>query len=466
MRGVDNMLTSHESLDSNPHSMWEQCLEKIEDRVGPHSFETWFRTTNFSYTPDGNPCIEVPNQFFADFIEEHFSGLIKEILSGYRIDTAALSFFPIKKDWDIIKPITKTLTETRAKKVPTKVINTNTFHPDYTFDKFVVGDSNRFAHDPCLAVAEAPGKTSFNPLTIYGGTGLGKTHLLQAIGHFAQTEDTAENIIYITSQEFINQYMNHIRNKKDSTSFYKKFNGVELLLIDDIHFFSGKPGTQKEFYRIFNRLLLQKKQIVLSSDRPPEKISDMMEHIINRFMGGLITDIQPPNFETRIAILKKKAEIDGISLPEEVVQCIAGYITSNVRELEGTLIKIIASASFTGKDITIEAVHEIFGDIISRKNHRLTVQIIQKKVAEYFGISAHQLRAHTRKRNVSYPRNIAMYLCKKWTKQALRTIGLDFGGRDYSTVIHACKKIEAEMEEDNELRKHIKILDAILKPMA
>ncbi len=460
------MLTTQKTLDNTLDSFWEQCLEKIEDKVGPHSFETWFRTTSFSYTSDGTPCIEVPNQFFADFIEEHFCELIKDILSACGINTKCLVFVPTEKDWNIIQPMSETITKTRDSLIPKKVINTTAFHPEYTFDSFVVGDNNRFAFAPCLAVAEAPGKTSFNPLTIYGGTGLGKTHLLQAIGHFAQTESTAENIIYITSQEFINQYMNYIRNRKDSTSFYKRFADVELLLIDDIHFFSGKPSTQKEFYRIFNRLLLQKKQIVLSSDRPPEKIPDMMEHIINRFMGGLIADIQPPNFETRIAILKKKAESDGIALPEEVLQYIAGHITSNVRELEGTLIKLIASASFTGKVISLEAAQEIFGDVISRKDHRLSISTIQNKVADHFGISVHQLRAHTRKRNVTYPRNIAMYLCKKWTKQALRTIGLDFGGRDYSTVIHACRKIEEEMEQDLELRNHIEILNAVLKPMA
>lgn len=460
------MLTTPNSLDNSHASIWEQCLVKIEDKVGPHSFETWFRTTNLSYSPGGYPCIEVPNQFFADFIEEHFSQIIKDALAEQGISTNQVTFIPLKKKWNILKPITETLIKTCIKKKSKKLINTYTFHPDYTFDSFVVGDSNRFAHATCLAVAEAPGKTSFNPLTLYGGTGLGKTHLLQAIGHFAQCENTVEKIIYITSQEFINQYMNYIRNKKDSTSFYKKFFGVELLLIDDIHFLSGKPGTQKEFYRIFNRLLLQKKQIVLSSDRPPEKIPDMMEHIINRFMGGLITDIQPPNFETRIAILKKKAQIDGISLPEEVLQFIASHITSNVRELEGTLIKLIASASFTGKEITLEATHEIFCDVISRKKQRLTIQVVQTKVAEHFGISVNQLRAHTRKRNITIPRNIAMYLCKKWTKQAFRTIGLDFGGRDYSTVIHAFKKIEKDLEKDKKLLKHIKILDTVLKPLA
>ena len=251
-------------------------------------------------------------------------------------------------------------------------------------------------------------------------------------------------------------------HQKDSTSFYKKFTSVDLLLIDDIHFFSGKPGTQKEFYRIFNKLLLERKQIVLSSDRPPDKIPDMKEHIISRFMGGLIADIQPPNLETRMAIIRKKAETDGISLPNEVVQFIASNITSNVRELEGTLIKLIASSSFTGKDITLDVAQELCGDVISRKNERVSIRHIQKKVAEFFNLSSNQLSAHTRKRDVSYPRSIAMYLCKKLTSQSLRTIGLDFGGRDYSTVIHSCKKIGSDLGKNRELRKKIEAIETAI----
>ncbi|HON11377.1 MAG TPA: chromosomal replication initiator protein DnaA, partial [Chitinispirillaceae bacterium] len=332
-------------------------------------------------------------------------------------------------------------------------------------DKFVVGDSNRMAAAAALAVAAAPGKTSFNPLVIYGGTGLGKTHLLQAIGSFAQAEITAENVTYLTSEEFTNQYINYVINKKDSTSFYRKFAKVDLLLIDDIQFFSGKPGTQKEFFRIFNKLLLENKQIVLSSDRQPDKIPDMMDHIINRFMGGLITDIQPPNLETRMAILRKKAEIDGLCLPDEVVQFIAGHITSNIRELEGTLIKLIASSSFTGRDITLDVARELCGDAISRKGEKVSVKFIQQKTAEVFGISPNQLSAHTRKRDVSLPRSVAMYLCKKWTKQSLRSIGLDFGGRDYSTVIHSFKKIEADLNENQELRQKVEMIEEQIKPL-
>jgi chromosomal replication initiator protein len=439
-------------------STWQKCLQKIYEKIGPASYETWFRTTDFSL--NGNHAsILVPNQFFADFIEEHFSHLIEEILKEDDIPFNKISFIATQKEWKIVEPLSEQLAESRARTVPQSVESHQRFHPNYTFERFVVGDSNRMAHAAALAVAEAPGKTTFNPLIIYGGTGLGKTHLLQAVGHFAQTEGTAENIAYLTSEEFSTQYINYVVHRKDSTSFYKKFTAVDLLLIDDIQFFSGKPGTQKEFCRIFNKLLLERKQIVLSSDRSPDKIPDMMEHIISRFMGGLIADIQPPNLETRMAIIRQKAEIDGLSLPNEVVQLIANNITSNVRELEGTLIKLIASSSFTGKDITLDVATELCGDAISRKNERISIKQIQQKVADSFNISPNQLSAHTRKRDVSFPRSVAMYLCKKLTNQSLRTIGLDFGGRDYSTVIHSLKKIESELEKDQTLRNRLAAIE-------
>lgn len=457
------MLANNLSHDYATTSPWQNCLKRIQEKVGPSSYETWFRTTELSLSPDGTAKVLVPNQFFADFIEEHFATLIKEILSEENVQFCTLSFTPTQKDWKIVQPLSEEIAEAQSKKIPHAVESKEQFHTNYTFDKFVVGDNNRMAHAASLAVAEAPGKTSFNPLIIYGGTGLGKTHLLQAIGHFAQTEGTAERVFYMTSEEFTNQYINYVVNKKDSTSFYKKFSTIDLLLIDDIQFFSGKPGTQKEFFRIFNKLLLENKQIILSSDRQPDKIPDMMEHIINRFMGGLTTDVQPPNLETRMAILRKKAEIDGLFLSDEVVQFIAGHITSNIRELEGTLIKLIASASFTGRDITIEVAQELCGDAITRKDERVSIKFIQEKVAEAFGITANQLSAHTRKKEVALPRSVAMYLCKKWTRQSLRSIGLDFGGRDYSTVIHSFKKIESDICKDESLSRKIKSIEELIQ---
>jgi len=461
------MLANSLSSDFSTISLWQECLELIQKKISPATFETWFRVTNLLLDEKGRACIQVPNQFFADFIEEHFSAVIQEALTENAISNSALLFEPVKRDWKVIEPLVQELTKAQAIKIPQTVTPkaNEKFHPNYNFESFIVGDSNRMAHAAALAVAEAPGKTSFNPLIIYGGTGLGKTHLLQAIGRFAQEEGTADNVVYMTSEEFANQYINFVINKKDSSSFYKKFNDVDLLLIDDIQFFSGKPGTQKEFYRIFDRLLREDKQIVLSSDRSPEKIPDMMEHIINRFKGGLNTDIQPPNLETRMAILRKKAETDALTLPEEVIQYIAGHITSNVRELEGTLIKLIASSSFTGADITLEVARELCGDAINSKEERLSVKLIKEKTAEVFGIGVNQLSAHTRKKEVSLPRSVAMYLCKKWTRQSLRSIGLEFGGRDYSTVIHAAKKIEADLNNDleSELRAKVESIEKKLK---
>lgn len=453
------MFKTNASYELPVVSQWQKCLNKISEKIGPASYETWFRTTDFSIN-HGNANILVPNQFFADFIEEHFAKLIEEVLREEQVSFNSISFVPTQKEWKIVEPICEELKDSRVRAVPVSVETYQQFHPNLTFERFVVGDSNQMAHAAALAVAEAPGKTSFNPLIIYGGTGLGKTHLLQAVGHFAKTEGTAEKIVYLTSEEFTSQYIDFVVNQKDSTSFFKKFNAVDLLLVDDIHFFSGKPATQKEFSRIFNKLLLERKQIVLSSDRPPDKIPDMKEHIISRFMGGLVADIQPPNLETRMAIIRQKAEIDGLSLPNEVVQFIASNITSNVRELEGTLIKLIASSSFTGKDITLDVAKELCGDIISRKNERISIKHIQLKVAEFFGISPNQLGVHSRKRDVSFPRSVAMYLCKKMTSQSLSTIGLDFGGRDYSTVIHSCKKIEADLVKNPELRKKIETIEA------
>jgi chromosomal replication initiator protein len=459
------MLANNLSHDFSITSPWQKCLGNIMEKIGPASFETWFKTTELEITNDGTANILVPNQFFADFIEEHFLALIEETLREADLKFSTIYFKPVEKDWKIVQPLSEEIEEAQSRKIPQKAQSPEQFHPSYTFNKFIVGDGNRMAHAASLAVAEAPGKTSFNPLIIYGGTGLGKTHLLQAIGQFAQNEGTADKVIYLTSEEFTNQYINYVIHKKDSTSFYRKFNDVDLLLIDDIQFFQGKHGTQKEFFRIFNKLLLENKQIVLSSDRQPDKIPDMMEHIINRFMGGLITDIQPPNLETRMAILRKKAEIDGLNLPDEVVQFIAGHITSNVRELEGTLIKLIASSSFTGRDITLEVAKELWGDAVSRKEERISVAFIQQKVAEAFGISPNQLTAHTRKRDVALPRAVAMYLCKKWTKQSLRSIGLDFGGRDYSTVIHSYKKIESEIQQNPELKQKIDAIEELIRPL-
>jgi chromosomal replication initiator protein len=393
-------------------------------------------------------------------IETNYARLIRETLIECAVGFTEVCFEPVdREDWKrLVDPIAGEIAGAKGREVPQSVAGKGErFHPNYVFESFVVGDGNRMAHAAALAVAEAPGKTSFNPLIVYGGTGLGKTHLLQAIGHFAQTEHTADSVAYMTSEEFTNRYIDFVVKKRDSTSFYKRFSGVDMLLIDDIQFFGGKDGTQNEFFRIFDRLLRNSKQIVLSSDRQPENIPDMMENIINRFMGGLNTDIQPPNLETRMAILRKKAEVDGLSLPDEVVQYIADRVTSNVRELEGTLIKLIASSSFSDTGITLDIARELFGDA-GGAPERVSARMIMQMTAQAYGIGVNQLPAHSRKKEVALPRSVAMYLCKKWTKQSLRSIGLEFGGRDYSTVIHAAKKIEADLGDEGQAELRAKVL--------
>lgn len=456
------MLISIESKHNSHESVWDKCLTTIEEKVDSLCYNAWFRYTKLLNPNSQDLIIETTNAFAADYIEENFSDLIEYALNKESVRFNTISFsasetvleiLPEEDHEDDVPVLSASKKVIESPKTEPKL--TGSFRPDYTLDNFIVGESNQFAHTSCLAVAEAPGQTCFNPLFIHGDTGLGKTHLLQAVGHFIHDECTADNVLYLSGKDFIDQYMDHVKSQGNSVAFSSKFADVDVLLIDDIHFLRGKTGTQKEFQRIFNNLLVQKKQIILTSDRHPEKIQDMMDHLINRFLGGLVIDIQPPKFETRMEILRSKAASDGIHLPEEVVQYIAGHVTENVRELEGTLIKLIASASFTGTEISMETASRIFGDVISRQNQRLTITSIQKAVADYFGITINQLRAHTRKRDITYPRNIAMYLCKELLKQSRKTIGLDFGGRDYSTVIYACKKIEKEITDNAELQKHV-----------
>jgi chromosomal replication initiator protein len=464
---VDNMLATALSSEFSLTSPWEACLEYISGKIGPGYFETWFRTTDLAVGEDGRARVQVPNRFFADFMEEHFTDVIREALKECGVAFASLAFEPVARDWEVAEAVAGEIVEAQIREVPKAVVvkGGQRFHPDYVFDKFVVGDSNRMAHAAALAVAQAPGKTKFNPLIVYGGTGLGKTHLLQAIGHFAEAEGTADNVVYMTSEEFTREYMKFLAEEKDSISFSMKFSGVDLLLIDDIQFFSKKEGTQKQFSLIFDRLLRESKQIVLSSDRMPNRIPDMMEHIISRFACGLSADIQPPNLETRMAILRQKAEFDGLHLPNEVLQYVAGHITSNVRELEGTLTRLIASSSFKGTDITIDIARELCGDAISSREERLSVKFIMQATAAAYGVTANQLSAHTRKKEVALPRSVAMYLCRKWTKQSTITIGLEFGGRNHSTVLHAEKKIEADLnnEEETELRRMVAVIEEQLK---
>jgi chromosomal replication initiator protein len=324
----------------------------------------------------------------------------------------------------------------------------------YTFDNFVEGSSNQFAKAASLAVAEAPGTTSFNPLVIYGGVGLGKTHLIQAIGNFSLQQGTVKRALYVSSEKFTIEFINSIQKNK-TTEFSKIYRNVDLLLVDDIQFFINKERTQEEFFHTFNSLHQKGKQIVLSSDRPPKDITGIEERLLSRFQWGLVADIQSPDLETRIAILQKKSEENGIELPGDVIQLIAYNVTSNIRELEGCLIRLLAQASFNGLDINLQLAKKILKDVISQKQNHITIEDIQKIVSEYYRIPDDLLRAKTRKKEVALVRQIAMYIAKNHTKHSLKTIGLHFGGRDHSTVIHAVSTIETYAKEDHKIAEDI-----------
>lgn len=330
----------------------------------------------------------------------------------------------------------------------------STLNPKYTFDSFVIGNSNRFAHAASLAVAESPAK-AYNPLFIYGGVGLGKTHLMHAIGHYILQNNPNAKVVYVSSEKFTNELINAIKDDKNE-EFRTKYRSVDVLLIDDIQFIAGKERTQEEFFHTFNTLHEANKQIILSSDRPPKEIPTLEDRLRSRFEWGLIADIQAPDFETRMAILKKKADVEKLNVPNEVMVYIATKIKSNIRELEGALIRIIAYSSLTNREVTVDLATEALKDIISNKqNKSITIDLIQDVVATYFNLRVEDLKSQRRTRNVAYPRQIAMYLSRKLTDMSLPKIGEEFGGRDHTTVIHAYEKISESLNKDESLEHTI-----------
>jgi chromosomal replication initiator protein len=310
----------------------------------------------------------------------------------------------------------------------------------YTFDTFIVGPSNQFAHAACRAVAEAPSR-SYNPLFIYGGVGLGKTHLMHAIGRYVLQHDPSLKLTYISSERFMNEMINAIRYER-ILDFREAYRNVDILLVDDIQFLAGKESTQTEFFHTFNALYDAQKQIVLSSDRPPHEIPQLEERLRSRFEWGLIADIQPPDLETKVAILKRKAEAEAVPLPDDVAMFIAGRIKSNIRELEGSLIRLIAYASLTGRDISLELTQEVLRDVIDLDKRAITIESIQKYVADYYQLKVHELKSRNNSKSIALPRQVAMYLCKHLTTASLPEIGRSFGGKHHSTVLHSIRKVQ------------------------
>lgn len=441
--------------------LWSNVLSKIEGKISRPSFETWLKSTKLMSYGDENVTIAVPNSFAKDWLENHYVHLITGILSELTGEDRLIHFVVPKEmeenDFQVPKPAVKQQVDRSAIQSASVMLN-----PKYTFDTFVIGSGNRFAHAASLAVAEAPAK-SYNPLFIYGGVGLGKTHLMHAIGHYIMEQDPSSKVVYLSSEKFTNEFINSIMNNK-AGDFRNQYRNVDVLLIDDIQFIAGKEQTQEEFFHTFNTLHEESKQIIISSDRPPKEIPTLEDRLRSRFEWGLITDIAPPDLETRIAILRKKAKADGLlDISDDVMLYIANQIDTNIRELEGALIRVVAYSSLVNMDITTDLAAEALKDIIPNSRPR-TVSIldIQKTVGEHYNIRLEDFTAKKRTRAIAFPRQIAMYLSRELTDSSLPKIGSEFGGRDHSTVIHAHEKISKQLKEDQNLQQDIQDIKSIL----
>jgi chromosomal replication initiator protein len=432
---------------SNLATIWEKTLEAVSPFLSKPSFETWLKPTKPVSLEGTILIIEVPNDFARDWLESRYAPLLTSTIRELIEEEVDLKFITP----DHHEP-------PKSASVSNMVLQPSQLNSKYSFESFVVGDSNRFAHAASLAAAEAPGK-AYNPLFIYGGVGLGKTHLMHAIGQFVLKNHSDYRVVYVSSEKFTNELINAIRFNRTSQFRDTYRNNVDLLLVDDIQFFAGKESTQEEFFHTFNTLYESGRQIVISSDRPPKEIPTLEDRLRSRFEWGLITDIQAPALETRIAILRKKASIEGWHLPNDVVVNVAERINSNIRELEGALIRIIAFASFHNKQITLDLANEVLKDVISSSSSkRLSIPLIQQSVAEFFNIEIEDLKAQRRTKNITFPRQIAMYLVRELTDYSLPKIGEEFGGRDHTTVIHSYEKIQELIKSDPEVDRIIKNL--------
>jgi chromosomal replication initiator protein len=417
-------------------SIWDQILARIETKVNRHSFYTWFRPTALLADGGTQLTIRVPNPLFKDWLTKHYSGVLAEALAEVRRPGVSVLF--VAEGAPSVTPEEATPPSHESETIPTAA--SGGLNPRYSFDTFIVGSSNQFAHAACRAVAEAPSR-SYNPLFIYGGVGLGKTHLMHAIGHYVLQHDPSLKLTYISSERFMNEMINAVRYDR-ILDFRERYRSVDLLLVDDIQFVSGKEGTQTEFFHTFNALYDAQKQIVLSSDRPPHEITALEERLRSRFEWGLIADIQPPDLETKVAILKRKAEAEAVPLPDAVAIYIAGRIKSNIRELEGSLIRLIAYASLTGREISLDLTQEVLKNVLDQDDKAVTIESIQKFVADYYQLKIADLKSRNNSKSVAMPRQVAMYLCKNLTHASLPEIGRSFGGKHHSTVIHSIKKVE------------------------
>jgi len=429
-------------------NIWDEILSRVQAKVNRHSFYTWFKPTSYVAFDGRTVTVRVPNALFKDWITKHYSGVIAEAFAEVQKPDALVNFVATGSIEAEAPPPQPAAPDTAADEILPPVTRTPAagLNPRYTFDTFIVGSSNQFAHAACRAVAEAPSR-SYNPLFIYGGVGLGKTHLMHAVGHYVLQHDLNLVLTYISSERFMNEMINAVRYDR-LIDFRERYRSVDVLLVDDVQFLSGKEGTQNEFFHTFNALYDSQKQIVLSSDCPPHEIEQLEERLRSRFEWGLIADIQSPDLETKVAILKKKAEAEAVPLPDSVAIYIAGRIKSNIRELEGSLIRLIAYASLTGRELSTELAQEVLRNVKEHEEKAVTIDHIQKFVSDYYQLKLADLKSRNNSKSIAMPRQVAMYLCKALTHASLPEIGRSFGGKHHSTVIHSIRKVEAMRKGD------------------
>lgn len=445
-------------MDSHTSDIWQHILSIINTKLSKPSFDTWFKATKIVSLNDRSIVISAPTTFAVEWLESRYTKLVATTVFEYLGKQVDVSFVIEESAIPEQTPVFKEPT------APAQVEEngSNMLNPKYTFDTFVIGSGNRFAHAASLAVAEAPAR-AYNPLFLYGGVGLGKTHLMHAIGHYILEHNPSSKVLYISSEKFTNEFINSIRDNR-AESFRNKYRNIDILLIDDIQFIAGKESTQEEFFHTFNALHEERKQIIISSDRPPKEIPTLEERLRSRFEWGLITDIQPPDLETRIAILRKKAKAENLDIPNEAMMYIANQIDTNIRELEGALIRVVAYSSLINQDITTHLAAEALKDIIpSSRPKMITIQDIQQRVGEYYNLRLEDFKARKRTKAIAFPRQIAMYLSRELTDFSLPKIGDAFGGRDHTTVIHAHDKISKQLKSDQDLYKVINNLTEKIK---
>lgn len=450
------------TMNTIPVDIWPDIVDQFKDELTPEVYNTWFKPISMTNATENSITIEVPNQLYQDWFNKNYSKKVKDSIENIYKKPISISVVVTNKD--IPQPAGPAVLE-RYNQTSSRQLGgfkDVMLNPRYSFDSFIVGQSNRFAHAASIAVAQAPAK-AYNPLFLYGGVGLGKTHLMQAVAHYVVDHNPSAKIFYVSCESFTNELINAIQNRT-TLRFRSKFRSLDVLLIDDIHFLSGKEHAQEEFFHTFNTLYDAHKQIILSSDRPPKEIANLEERLISRFEWGLVTDLQPPDFETRVAILKKKAEISAIMVPDDVIYYIAEKIKTNIRKLEGALLRVVSNTTLAGSELSVPVAEQVLQDfIISEEATIVNIDTIQKVVAEYFDIRVADMKSTRRPKSIAFPRQIAMYLTRNLTKFSLPEIGEAFGGRDHSTVLHACRLINGKLSNDFSIKKAIATIEQRLK---